>query len=307
MRKRRPIELLEDRSMLSGLGKPIPFVFEADFDANVAEETAADQTPQLKIVGGTSANISDWDWIVALTDSFGQFCGGSLIAADVVLTAAHCVDTASPSSVTVVSGRQDLRTNNGQELPVRSIVVHPDYDDFELVNDLALLFLSAPSSHTPIDIVRSDQLHLTEPGTMARTAGWGETDTSFYSDILREVEVPIIANSVANRQDAYAGEVRPSMMAAGSEGKDSCYGDSGGPLVVPNDNGGFSLAGITSWGYGCGAYGLPGVYTRVSSFDSWIIDQALPSSQGNLYIDSRAVITNSTFQIRSIHACETAS
>jgi secreted trypsin-like serine protease len=55
------------------------------------------------------------------------------------------------------------------------------------------------------------------------------------------------------------------MLCAGRTKLDTCQGDSGGPLFFKAVGGGFIQAGITSWGFGCGATGFPGVYTRLSN------------------------------------------
>lgn len=46
-------------------------------------------------------------------------------------------------------------------------------------------------------------------------------------------------------------------------------GDGGGPLVC-QDDGFYDLAGLVSWGFGCGRVDVPGVYVKVSSFIGWI-------------------------------------
>jgi len=51
--------------------------------------------------------------------------------------------------------------------------------------------------------------------------------------------------------------------------KNEILGDSGGPLICPDD-GQPVLYGVTSWGYGCGNKGAPGIYAKVSAVTSWI-------------------------------------
>ena len=82
------------------------------------------------------------------------------------------------------------------------------------------------------------------------------------------VDVPLISQSAA--QNAYSQESLTSdQLAAGAADRDSCQGDSGGPLTVSSTRGTL-LAGVVSWGYGCGDARYPGMYARVSSFTSWI-------------------------------------
>jgi len=86
------------------------------------------------------------------------------------------------------------------------------------------------------------------------------------------VEVPILENGEC-RQLGENFQVKTFQLCAGGEaGKDSCQGDSGGPLVVKDKTTQmFSVVGVVSYGYGCGRRGMPGVYTRVNYFLSWIL------------------------------------
>ena len=84
-----------------------------------------------------------------------------------------------------------------------------------------------------------------------------------------QVTVPVVSDTTCLEEYAYL--MREDMLCAGEEGKDSCSGDSGGPLVCPLGEGGAPLlAGVTSWGQGCGRDGKPGVYTEVAYFMDWI-------------------------------------
>ncbi len=113
-------------------------------------------------------------------------------------------------------------------------------------------------------------------GLESTVTGWGNRlpGSVDYPAALHEVEVPIVSNS--DCQIPYGSAITEAMLCAGlpEGGKDSCQGDSGGPLVVfSNARSRWELAGIVSWGSGCAVPGVPGVYTRVSSFARWVAQE----------------------------------
>lgn len=236
-----------------------------------------------QIVGGEKAAPGEFPWQVALLDSSinntfnAQYCGGALIDARWVVTAAHCVfdgRVERPSAVDILVGTTSLKSG-GTRVDVDTIVVHPRYNERTSENDIALLRLALPVDVETLPVVTlADEVALTSAGTLATAIGWGDTlvkGDRFPVD-LRKVRVPIVTNRVCNGPRSYAGEVKVKMLCAGfaAGGKDSCQGDSGGPLVVPDGDGGFALAGVTSWGARCAAPNKYGVYTRVARFATWI-------------------------------------
>lgn len=238
-----------------------------------------------RIIGGSEANEGRYSFAVSMQDRIGHFCGGSLIAPDVVLSAAHC----QGGEYSAVIGRHDLRTNDGDEIDVATELPHPDYDSYSTNNDFMLLFLSRPTTET-VDFAKISP-DVTSVGESVTVMGWGDThisDTiSELADELMEVEVKTISNNaceassgkIGGWDETYNGQITENMMCAeeSNRAEDACQGDSGGPLVMHTDSGDYQV-GVVSWGIGCAHADFPGVYARVSSQYNWIQDEVCKRS-----------------------------
>ncbi|NCA68724.1 MAG: serine protease [Sphingobacteriia bacterium] len=238
--------------------------------------------PLGRIVGGTAANISEVPWQVALmTSNQFQFCGGSIIAPRWILTAAHCATSALSY---IRAGVTDKRSSAGQDIAVARQIPHPGFDTQSYDNDVMLLELTqdldlsgANARAIPTMTAAQVAAGLEAPGVNALISGWGATAFNGPgTNTLLKATVPIVSN--ADAAAVYgAGSITAAMIAAGypGGGVDTCQGDSGGPLAVPDPASavGYRLAGATSWGYNCAVPGYPGIYARVSAFESWIAQQ----------------------------------
>ncbi|MFE2568615.1 S1 family peptidase [Streptomyces mirabilis] len=223
------------------------------------------------IVGGTTTTTTAYPFMMQITDaSQNQFCGGTLVAANKVVTAAHCMVGETTSSVRVIGGRTYLNGTNGTVSKVSKIWINPDYTDATNGDDVAVLTLSTSMSYTPASYVASTDTSVYATGATARIIGWGTTSESgSSSNQLRTATVPIVSNSSCS--GSYGSDfVASDMVCAGytNGGTDTCQGDSGGPLLI-----GGVLAGITSWGNGCAEAGYPGVYTRLTTFSNLVKTQ----------------------------------
>ncbi|MEU0334628.1 serine protease [Streptomyces sp. NPDC006193] len=231
------------------------------------------------VVGGFPIDVSQAPWTVALAsrDRFGgtragQFCGGAAVTRTTVLTAAHCLTEdvlgAPPDRVRdlkVIVGRTDLLSAEGDEIPVRDVLVNPAYEATSNTGDFAVLTLAREVPRTAVVAMARTGDPGYAPGTDAFVTGWGDTSGGgAYARRLRAARLHVLPDDLC--AGAYPGSSGSAYQAAGmlcagepAGGPDSCQGDSGGPLVARG-----RLIGLVSWGSGCGRRGSPGVYTRVS-------------------------------------------
>lgn len=176
---------------------------------------------------------------------------------------------------------------------VSQIIIHPNFDEETVVNDICLIKLSSP-----LDLKRANghmgTVCLPKPMTaepypltkndrgsvdFVTVTGWGSTDEEGDNSInLLAVDVALVETTECN--STYEGGIAKGFICAGSieGGKDSCQGDSGGPMIYRDSNEKAHLIGIVSWGQGCGRKAIPGVYVDVKYYINWIYDNIYNSS-----------------------------
>jgi len=261
-----------------------------------------------RIVGGEDSTSGKYPWIVSLnagpafgSDSHMHNCGGTLVASNWVVTAAHCiVDAGTPKKddLTVLLGAFDFANDDDTKRKDVALeidpIVHEDYNNpNQLSNDIALLKLSESvdlNIYTPACMAAKDADYT---GKNGRVYGWGSLASCPAQDptVLQEVEVNIISDEACSAQESdsvtvsnptnptecitdsssYEGRISEEMLCAGAPGKDSCQGDSGGPFTVKSEETNqHDLVGVVSWGDGCAADGMFGVYAEVAKLRDWI-------------------------------------
>lgn len=259
----------------------------------VEEEPQSQRLPRRRrgrIINGTRAEYGRWPWQVSLRvwNSFSRGyihkCGASLVSRTWVITAGHCVVDDRLSNIQLVLGEHDIYNDREQfterKIKLKRKIVHPDFEPVSLENDLALLELR--SAVTLQENIIPVCLHTEEDslvGARGWLTGWGLTrQGGSLAPVLRQLEVPILSNKrceLLYRRAGHPQYIPDIFMCAGYSqgGRDSCDGDSGGPLGVQLARGAdiaWHLAGVVSWGIGCGERDQPGVMVRLARYTRWI-------------------------------------
>jgi secreted trypsin-like serine protease len=245
------------------------------------QQLEAGGPPEAKIINGEPARIEDNPWQVSLivakarVPKDGHFCGGSILSAEWVLTAAHCVEGGlKPADLNVVSGVGTL-TEEGARSRVAQIILHPGWDSATLRNDIALLRIdrSGPAMHGQPVAGPTAEVAMMQRFLPVRVTGWGvSVRAGEITPNLQGVELPVVPLEACNAPHAYGGFVDGKMLCVGMAegGQGSCNGDSGGPATV-NVGDAQRQVGLVSFGKkGCRGPNAYSVFTRVASHVAWI-------------------------------------
>jgi len=240
--------------------------------------------PPNRVVGGVQSKPGDWPWKISMLLNGRHVCGGSLINDEWIITAAHCVaGNTNRNAYRILFGVHDRL---GQEAwvisrNVQRIVIHPQYSSSRFLNDIALMQLSTKVEpyteyYMPVCFPSIDQTFANQTGY---TVGWGaQSYGGTITRYLMEVATRIVDDNECRKRYSTNMINTNTQICSGGNKTGACQGDSGGPFIVadPTRGGRYTLAGLISWGIGCGD---GGVYTRVSAYRQWvesIIGSALP-------------------------------
>jgi len=244
------------------------------------EKVPIDMNLLPRIVGGQDARMNEFPFMAYMiginNDNTQNLCGTSILNANYMLTAAHCIDSPKLQYVQVVVGDHSMQNQgetNAQRLWVSEITIH-NYNPNTIENDIAIMKLSSPITFTntiqPACLASGSNQYV---GWTATAMGWGGIyHDGPTADILQKLNLEVISPSECQTMGGSSSTQRICVVDR-SQNKGACHGDSGGPLVV-YENGKYRQVGIASYITSrCGTAGKPTVYVRVTAYRSWIQQQ----------------------------------
>lgn len=252
--------------------------------------TAEHGLPAPLIVGGAPAESGSWPWLAFIHDNLGggsyESCTGTVVASNLILTAAHCAEDVTTgvlddaSGFTVSTGCLDRSESAACQVSnVTELVPHVTLPEttplggINVIGDAALLVLATPTTAPAITLADSNDLALIEPRTGADIAGWGLTDKSDQSSQpteLQDASTVIQDTAYCEANSVYFNPfAQLCTVDAPFDDTSICNGDSGGPLVV-DDGGTWVEVGVTSTSENSCDPTRPDVFTRVDYVESWV-------------------------------------
>ncbi|CAG9860338.1 unnamed protein product [Phyllotreta striolata] len=254
-----------------------------------------------KILGGIDTKLNEFPWMVLLgyrsVDGPKYRCDGTIINERYILTAAHCVKTNQGPPNTVRLGEYNLSTRkdcatleNGtvkcslgvQNVAIEQIIAHPDFDDYSLINDIALIRM--PKMNISIENVQPICLPLGDLRNAMSdnyiAVGWGLTNNETSPNIVQKVSVRMVDLETCKRHYSYQVKITEKQLCAGGNKENVCSGDSGGPIQYESTIDGttkYIQQGVISFGTNqCGFGNKPSVHSNVAYYMNWILDTLKP-------------------------------
>ena len=210
--------------------------------------------------------------VVTIVGSRGNFCTGSLIAARLVLTVAHCVQPGATYKIVEYGAdkKPELRD-------VRTVAVHPGFNMQAMLAhrataDVALLQLDATPQGKQPAVLGTPQIPIVV-GSRFTIAGVGVTIRGEGSSGGLVRAAGLIATG---KPGTLQIRLVDPLTGGTRDGLGACTGDSGGPVFEDRQNGP-ALVGVVSWSTGAngaaGCGGLTGV-TPLTLYRDWILQIA---------------------------------
>ncbi|XP_022910653.2 venom protease-like [Onthophagus taurus] len=239
------------------------------------------------VVGGVNVYFEEYRHMAILgygpSENIEFKCGGSLISDQFILTAAHCLESRDFGPVSLVRlGDLDVASttefSEPQNFKVKEVFTPPEYDFESFYHDIALIKLDRPAVYTKYVKPACLQSKFELDHNNLTITGWGATDYgSGLHSFLQTANLYNLPTKDCVRsyrpQSRLANGFDEELQLCGGDPNsmvDACQGDSGGPIQmqiqrIPQM---YRIVGVTSFGNNCGL--VPGVYTRVSKYISWI-------------------------------------
>jgi len=222
-----------------------------------------------RVVGGTQVTSGGRPFQILLARGGSFTCGGSFIASNKVLTAAHCVVGYESSPTTFTVRYNTLTQTGGSVITVSSISRHASYSSSTIDYDYAVLTLQqafTPGTNAAIVTIATSN---PANGVASVASGWGRTTGGgSVSSNLLYADLSIVAQTQCQTAMGSINTITARMICANASGKGVCNGDSGGPLTVNGQQ-----VGIASWVVSGCLTTYPSAFANAVNQRTWILAQ----------------------------------